>query len=36
VGLIFLLIGAMIAYWIIRCAVFDGMKAFEQWKRKQG
>ncbi len=34
-GIIGLLIGAFIAYWIIRTAVFAGMRDFEKWKRKQ-
>jgi uncharacterized membrane protein YdjX (TVP38/TMEM64 family) len=34
VGIIGLLIGALIAYWIIRRAVFGGMRDFEKWKRK--
>jgi len=34
-SIIGLLIGAYIAYWIIRWAVFGGMRDFEKWKRKQ-
>jgi len=35
VGIISLLISAFIAYWIIRWAVFGGMKDFEKWKRER-
>jgi hypothetical protein len=28
------LIGGFIVYWIIRAAVFGGMRDFEQWKHK--
>ena len=34
-GFIGLLIGAYVAYWIIRWAVFGGMRDFEKWKRKR-
>ena len=34
-GFISLLIGAYIAYWIIRWAVFGGMRDFEKWKGKR-
>jgi hypothetical protein len=29
------LIGGFIVYWIIRSAVFGGMRDFEKWKHKQ-
>jgi hypothetical protein len=29
---VFLIIGAFITYWIIRKAVFGGMRDFEVWK----
>jgi hypothetical protein len=29
------LVGAWVAYWVIRYAVSGGMKDFEKWKRKQ-
>lgn len=29
------LIGGFIVYWIIRAAVFGGMRDLEQWKQKQ-
>ena len=29
------LIGGFIVYWIIRAAVFGGMRDFEQWKGKR-
>jgi hypothetical protein len=33
--LVLFTIGAVVVQWIIRKAVFDGMKDFERWKRKQ-
>ena len=31
----FVVVGAFITYWLIRSAVFRGMKDFEKWKRDQ-
>ena len=34
-SLIGFLIGAYLAYWIIRNAVYGAMRDFEKWKRKR-
>jgi len=34
-SLIGFLIGAFVVYWIIRNAVYGGMKDYEQWKHKR-
>lgn len=34
-GIIGVLISAFIGYWIIRTAVFGGMRDFEKWRREQ-
>jgi hypothetical protein len=33
--LVLFVIGVVVLRWIIRTAVFDGMKDFERWKRGQ-